>query len=159
MVVASTLSFLTMNNCLDKVTQGDLVEMARDNERIVGVNSGGMDVGPPCSSISNQSEDASLIRCSLGQQAASVLTTPSSAIYITFFPKLSAEKVQVPKSARFVIAVRPNMVSFPACLPFADPPASTRTRSRRTTFSTLERSTTTSASSSHLSRRSSSPST
>lgn len=36
MVVASTLAFLTMNNRLDKLNQGALVEMAMENEKRVG---------------------------------------------------------------------------------------------------------------------------
>lgn len=41
MVVASTLSFLAVNNHLDGVTKGRLVEIAVANEKRVGVNSGG----------------------------------------------------------------------------------------------------------------------
>lgn len=41
MVVASTLSFLVVNNRLEGLTKGDLVRMAVVNERRVGVNSGG----------------------------------------------------------------------------------------------------------------------
>ena len=36
MVVASTLAFLTMNNKLDQITKGALVEMAMENEKRVG---------------------------------------------------------------------------------------------------------------------------
>lgn len=46
MVVASTLAFLALNGLHDKVDSGGLVEMAVKNERVVGVNSGGMDVRP-----------------------------------------------------------------------------------------------------------------
>jgi hypothetical protein len=41
MVVASTLVFLAVNNKLEGVTKGQLVEMAMENEKRVGVNSGG----------------------------------------------------------------------------------------------------------------------
>ena len=41
MVVASTLAFLTVNDKLDGVSKGQLVEMAMENEKRVGVNSGG----------------------------------------------------------------------------------------------------------------------
>ena len=41
MVVASTLSFLTVNDRLDGITKGKLVEIAVTNEKRVGVNSGG----------------------------------------------------------------------------------------------------------------------
>ena len=41
MVVASTLAFLTVNGKLDGMTKGQLVEMAMENEKRVGVNSGG----------------------------------------------------------------------------------------------------------------------
>jgi galactokinase len=41
MVVASSLSFLLMNNRIEKMNKGSLVELAMENERRVGVNSGG----------------------------------------------------------------------------------------------------------------------
>lgn len=49
MVVASTLAFLAVNEKLDlpstdgtrRITKGELVEMAVENEKRVGVNSGG----------------------------------------------------------------------------------------------------------------------
>lgn len=44
MVVASTLSFLFLNDAIKHCSQGQLVDMAMRNERVVGVNSGGMDV-------------------------------------------------------------------------------------------------------------------
>ncbi|KAF8591162.1 galactokinase gal [Ramaria rubella] len=72
MVVASTLAFLIMNKNLIHVTKGSLVEMAMENEKRVGVNSGGMD------------------------QAASVISTAQSALYITFHPRLSAELIPLP---------------------------------------------------------------
>ncbi|KZP00589.1 Galactokinase [Calocera viscosa TUFC12733] len=82
MVVASTLSFLVMNGALDRVTKGELVRLAMENEKRVGVNSGGMD------------------------QAASVISTPSAALYITFHPRLHSSPVQIPSThpgAVFVI--------------------------------------------------------
>ncbi|KAH9481177.1 Galactokinase [Psilocybe cubensis] len=84
MVVASTLAFLVVNGKLDSsaniLSKGDLVRMAMENEKRVGVNSGGMD------------------------QAASVMCDPSSALYITFHPSLHAETVPLPGRAVFVIA-------------------------------------------------------
>ncbi|KAH8822941.1 Galactokinase [Flagelloscypha sp. PMI_526] len=89
MVVASTLAFLAVNGKLDKpvsstehrpLTKGELTNMAVDNEKRVGVNSGGMD------------------------QAASVISDPSSALYISFFPKLHAAPISLPKGAVFVCA-------------------------------------------------------
>ncbi|THV05088.1 galactokinase gal [Dendrothele bispora CBS 962.96] len=88
MVVASTLMFLAVNNKLennfkgtgDQITKGQLVEMAVMNEKRVGVNSGGMD------------------------QAASVISVPSSALYISFFPTLSAVTTPLPPGAVFVCA-------------------------------------------------------
>ena len=41
MGVASTLAFLTVNNKLEGLSKGQLVEMAMQNEKLVGVNSGG----------------------------------------------------------------------------------------------------------------------
>lgn len=41
MVVASTLAFLAVNDKLGSLTQGQLVELAMENEKRVGVNSGG----------------------------------------------------------------------------------------------------------------------
>ncbi|THH27228.1 hypothetical protein EUX98_g6966 [Antrodiella citrinella] len=78
MVVASTLAFLAVNGKLDetdpakRLTKGQLVTMSVDNEKRVGVNSGGMD------------------------QAASILSTANSALYISFFPSLAAELVTLP---------------------------------------------------------------
>ncbi|KAL0568213.1 galactokinase [Marasmius crinis-equi] len=90
MVVASTLTFLAVNGKLDanltatddskKISKGELVEMAVANEYRVGVNSGGMD------------------------QAASVISIPSAALYISFFPKLSASPAPLPPGAVFVCA-------------------------------------------------------
>lgn len=85
MVVASTLSFLAVNNKLDGITKGKLVEIAVANENRVGVNSGGMD------------------------QAASVISTLNSALYISFYPTLSAQPIELPAGradppAVFVIA-------------------------------------------------------
>ncbi|KAG9084320.1 galactokinase [Ceratobasidium sp. UAMH 11750] len=83
MVVASTLAFLTINNRVSSLTKGELVEMCVLNEQRVGVNSGGMD------------------------QAASVIGQPQTPLYISFFPKLSAQPVTLPwkeDEAVFVIA-------------------------------------------------------
>ncbi|KAJ3977599.1 Galactokinase [Lentinula raphanica] len=88
MVVGSTLAFLAINGKLDgnftgngpKISKSQLVEMAVANEKRVGVNSGGMD------------------------QATSVISVPSSALYISFFPELSASAVPLPPGAVFIIA-------------------------------------------------------
>ncbi|KAF9065537.1 ribosomal protein S5 domain 2-type protein [Rhodocollybia butyracea] len=88
MVVGSTLAFLAVNGKLEpnftgtgpQISKGQLVEMAVGNEKRVGVNSGGMD------------------------QAASVISIPSSALYISFFPELSASAVPLPPGAVFIIA-------------------------------------------------------
>ncbi|KAE9398900.1 galactokinase gal [Gymnopus androsaceus JB14] len=84
MVVSSTLAFLAVNGkvCSNgpKISKGQLVEMAVANEKRVGVNSGGMD------------------------QAASVISVSSSALYISFFPELSASAVPLPPGAVFIIA-------------------------------------------------------
>ncbi|KAI0267823.1 galactokinase gal [Gloeopeniophorella convolvens] len=72
MVVASTLVFLAVNGKLDGVTKRTLVEMAVENEKRVGVNSGGMD------------------------QAASVISTPASVLYVTFYPHLAASPAALP---------------------------------------------------------------
>ncbi|KAI0058747.1 galactokinase gal [Artomyces pyxidatus] len=81
MVVSSTLVFLAVNDKLEGVSKGTLVEMSMENEQRVGVNSGGMD------------------------QAASVISTPSAALYVTFYPRLAATPVSLPgKSASFVLA-------------------------------------------------------
>ncbi|THH04866.1 hypothetical protein EW145_g5207 [Phellinidium pouzarii] len=72
MVVASTLSFLVINEKLEGMSKGDLVKIAVENEQRVGVNSGGMD------------------------QSSSVISNADSALYITFFPHLSAEPIPLP---------------------------------------------------------------
>ncbi|KAJ2932504.1 hypothetical protein H1R20_g4582, partial [Candolleomyces eurysporus] len=91
MVVASTLAFLAVNGKLNdklgdsfanlnSLTKGQLVEMAMENEKRVGVNSGGMD------------------------QAASVMSDPASALYISFYPELQASPVPIPPRVVFVCA-------------------------------------------------------
>ncbi|KAF8808656.1 Galactokinase [Phlegmacium glaucopus] len=91
MVVASTLAFLAVNGKLEQdpdmsatasaaLNKGGLVQLAMKNEKRVGVNSGGMD------------------------QAASVMSDPSSALYITFYPMLTASAVPLPVRAVFVCA-------------------------------------------------------
>ncbi|KAF8072214.1 ribosomal protein S5 domain 2-type protein [Lyophyllum atratum] len=92
MVVASTLAFLAVNGKLDDqpnsvtsedvhhLTKGELVKMSMENEKRVGVNSGGMD------------------------QAASVISDASSALYISFFPTLKATPVPLPAGSVFVCA-------------------------------------------------------
>ncbi|KAF8972142.1 galactokinase gal [Flammula alnicola] len=86
MVVASTLAFLAVNGKLEDyadhavLNKGGLVQLAMKNEKRVGVNSGGMD------------------------QAASVMSDPSSALYITFYPSLTALAVPLPARVVFVCA-------------------------------------------------------
>ncbi|PFH45871.1 hypothetical protein AMATHDRAFT_70991 [Amanita thiersii Skay4041] len=91
MVVASSLAFLAVNGKLEqsitsshglthRLTKGELVRIAMENEKRVGVNSGGMD------------------------QAASVISSPAAALYISFFPTLSASPVPLPSGAIFICA-------------------------------------------------------
>ncbi|KAJ7759392.1 Galactokinase [Mycena maculata] len=83
MVVASTLAFLAINGKLESdtdITKGHLVKMSMENEKRVGVNSGGMD------------------------QAASVMSVPSSVLYITFYPSLTASPAPLPTGAVLVCA-------------------------------------------------------
>ncbi|KDQ29635.1 hypothetical protein PLEOSDRAFT_1076334 [Pleurotus ostreatus PC15] len=76
MVVASTLAFLAVN---DKLTKGELVMMAMENEKRVGKHI-------------------------FLDQAASVISNPGAALYITFFPSLAASPTPLPKGAVFVCA-------------------------------------------------------
>ncbi|KAJ7128380.1 Galactokinase [Mycena epipterygia] len=84
MVVASTLAFLAINGKLEsgaeQIKKGQLVKMAMENEKRVGVISGGMD------------------------QAASVMSVPSSVLYITFYPSLAVSPTPLPDSAVLVCA-------------------------------------------------------
>ncbi|KAG1729864.1 ribosomal protein S5 domain 2-type protein [Suillus paluster] len=85
MVVSSTLAFLAANGIFDgenAPTKGELVNIAMENERRVGVNSGGMD------------------------QSASVIALPGSALYVSFVPSLHAEPIVLPRNAVFVCANR-----------------------------------------------------
>ncbi|KAF7432768.1 galactokinase [Pleurotus ostreatus] len=85
MVVASTLAFLAVNDKLDdshasrKLTKGELVMMAMENEKRVGKHI-------------------------FLDQAASVISNPGAALYITFFPSLAASPTPLPKGAVFVCA-------------------------------------------------------
>ncbi|TFK49794.1 Galactokinase [Heliocybe sulcata] len=90
MVVASTLTFLAVNNKLDQVNKGRLVELAMENEKRVGVNSGGMD------------------------QAASVISLPNSALYITFFPTLSAEPIPLPSGSSPSVPAETSTTAAPS---------------------------------------------
>ncbi|KAI5119637.1 hypothetical protein M0805_008999 [Coniferiporia weirii] len=83
MVVASTLSFLAINQKLD-ISKGKLVELAVKNETRVGVNSGGMD------------------------QSASVISSADSAVFISFFPGLSAEPIPLPITSPRTVFVCAN---------------------------------------------------
>ncbi|KAG2154000.1 ribosomal protein S5 domain 2-type protein [Suillus clintonianus] len=83
MVVSSTLAFLAANGIFDgekAPTKGELINIAVENERRVGVNSGGMD------------------------QSASVIALPGSALYVSFVPSLHAEPIVLPRDAVFVCA-------------------------------------------------------
>ncbi|EPQ52469.1 Galactokinase [Gloeophyllum trabeum ATCC 11539] len=90
MVVASTLTFLAVNNKLTGVSKGRLVELAMENEKRVGVNSGGMD------------------------QAASVISLPNSALYITFFPTLSAEPIPLPSGSSPAVPTESTTTTAPS---------------------------------------------
>lgn len=90
MVVASTLAFLAVNNKLDGITKGQLVEMAMENEKRVGVNSGGCVFPARFIEVHLMTDSTSL------DQAASVICTPHSAIFVDFFPRLSAEPIPLP---------------------------------------------------------------
>ncbi|OAX42712.1 galactokinase gal [Rhizopogon vinicolor AM-OR11-026] len=83
MVVSSTLAFLAINGIFDgedAPTKGELVNIAMENEKRVGVNSGGMD------------------------QSASVIALPGSALYVSFAPSLHAEPIVLPRNAVLVCA-------------------------------------------------------
>ncbi|KAH8113709.1 galactokinase gal [Phellopilus nigrolimitatus] len=82
MVVASTLSFLAVNDKLDGITKGDLVEMAVENETRVGMSS--MD------------------------QSASVICNANSALFISFFPRLSAKPIPLPITSPCTVIVCAN---------------------------------------------------
>jgi galactokinase len=83
LIVASLLSILLGNELISsssddqaaarsKVTNADLVQMAREAEAKIGVNSGGMD------------------------QSASVLSRAGQGLYVSFAPELEVENVKLP---------------------------------------------------------------
>ena len=83
MVISSLLAMLTANDRAEGITKGELVKMSMGAEGNVGVNTGGMD------------------------QAASVISTPSAALYVQFFPELTGQPVPIPLTnpqISFVIA-------------------------------------------------------
>lgn len=104
MVVASTLSFLAVNDKLNGITKGNLVEITVANEKRVGVNSGGWGTAwivRFCNILIKHS--------SRMDQAASVISTSNSALYISFYPTLSSQPIELPTEltdppAVFVIA-------------------------------------------------------
>lgn len=83
MTVCSSITILQALNARELVSRSEMTEVAIESERLVGVASGGMD------------------------QSASVFGSPNCALHITFHPKLSVSKVQLPASrpeCTFVIA-------------------------------------------------------
>ncbi|KZW01693.1 hypothetical protein EXIGLDRAFT_745003 [Exidia glandulosa HHB12029] len=72
--------FARMNGHHAGFAAGRLVDLSMENERRVGVNSGGMD------------------------QAASTIPPANNAVYITFYPKLRAGPIALPEHAVLVIA-------------------------------------------------------
>ena len=82
LIVASLLSILLGNKLISngsddqaapsKITNADLVQMAREAEAKIGVNSGGMD------------------------QSASVLSRAGQGLYVSFAPELEVENVKLP---------------------------------------------------------------
>lgn len=83
MTVCSSITILQALGARQLVSRSEMTEVAIESERLVGVASGGMD------------------------QSASVFGSPNCALHITFHPKLSVSKVQLPASrpeCTFVIA-------------------------------------------------------
>lgn len=91
LVVASTLAFLAVNNKLEDVTKRTLVEMAMENEKRVGVFGGGYDI-----SLLFAFRDTEGGVCSM-DQAASVISTLDSALYVSFYPHLSTLPIALPR--------------------------------------------------------------
>lgn len=80
------------------LSKGDLVTMAMENEKRVGVNSGG------CVLPIKFTQTQFCLTANRMDQAASVMSNPSSALYISFFPTLSASPVPLPTRATFIIS-------------------------------------------------------
>lgn len=115
MVVSSTLAFLAVNGILEHPsiasTKGALVEMAVENEKRVGTYplfvllaaviliidvievSTAEGLYQPRSFPLLCADDDSRLRM---DQAASVMSLAGSALYISFFPRLSAETIRLP---------------------------------------------------------------
>ena len=116
MVVSSTLAFLAVNGILDDPsiapTKGTLVEMAVENEKRVGACATSVSVDImliPSQTIQGLTAEgpyALLLYSTLlfahavprlrMDQAASVISLAGSALYVSFFPKLSAETIPLP---------------------------------------------------------------
>jgi hypothetical protein len=81
MVVASTLTFLAANKKLGLVSKGKLVEMAMENERRVGVNSGGYVIFLTCTPLLTHNKHAVWIRpllsCPPLRQPSTLAFSPS----------------------------------------------------------------------------------
>lgn len=83
LIVASLLSVLVGNDLISstdsnestRVTNKDLVQLARDAEAKIGVNSGGMD------------------------QSASVLAMRNTGLFVSFYPSLAVSPVKLPSTA------------------------------------------------------------
>ena len=80
MTCCSSIAALKAYDGLDLISRTEMTEIAIESERLVGVNSGGLD------------------------QAASVFGQQSGLLHVEFVPKLSTTVVPLPKSAVLVIA-------------------------------------------------------
>ncbi|KAG6917711.1 hypothetical protein DXG01_001362 [Tephrocybe rancida] len=113
MVVASTLAFLAVNGKLDDqahnnitappLTKGDLVRMSMENEKRVGQS--GIPTHENATHERSIWTQVSTVEVLLRMdQAASVISDASSALYISFYPILKATPVPLPSGSVFVCA-------------------------------------------------------
>ncbi|PWN46671.1 Galactokinase [Violaceomyces palustris] len=83
MTTCSSIVILQAFGARERIDRTEMAEVAIESERLVGVNSGGMD------------------------QSASIFSIPHHALYISFYPKLSVQPTRLPTSQpehTFVIA-------------------------------------------------------
>jgi galactokinase len=83
MTCCSSILILQAFQAREKIGRREMTEVAIESERLVGVNSGGMD------------------------QAASIFGLPGSALHVSFVPQLSVKAIELPRSHQahtFIIA-------------------------------------------------------
>lgn len=87
MTTASALCILSILGRSSEIDRRAITEIAIESERLVGVNSGGMD------------------------QSASVFSLPNHLLHISFVPVLSATPIKIPSAESFSFVIANTLIT------------------------------------------------